>query len=253
MLDRYRPPARAEGPRRMQINTLPGDVRMTHRVVTPRILYFGTPVVLVSTLNEDGSPNLAPMSSAWWLGTSCVLGLSARSQTTHNLRRTGECVLNLPSAEMVDAVDRLALLTGSDPVPAYKQAMGYRYEPRKFAAAGLTAVPADLVGPPRVHECPVQMEAVVQQMHPVGGPDRHLAMIEVSVTRVHADESILVPGHPSHFDPDRWRPLIMSFCEFYGLGGKVHPSRLAAAYAPDANLPVAAPSHEMPGGVLVGR
>lgn len=208
---------------------------MTHRVVTPRILYFGTPVVLVSTLNEDGSPNLAPMSSAWWLGTSCVLGLSARSRTTHNLLRTGECVLNLPSAEMVDAVDRLALLTGSDPVPAYKQAMGYRYEPRKFAAAGLTAVPADLVGPPRVHECPVQMEAVVQQVHAVGGPDRHLSMIEVSVTRVHADEDILVPGHSTHIDPDRWRPLIMSFCEFYGLGGKVHPSRLAEAYAPGAD------------------
>lgn len=213
---------------------------MPHRVVTPRILYFGTPVVLISTLNEDGSPNLAPTSSAWWLGTSCVLGLSARSKTTHNLRRTGECVLNLPSADMVDAVDRLALLTGSDPVPEYKQAMGYRHEPRKFAAAGLTAVPADLVGPPRVHECPVQMEAVVQQMHPVGGADRHLAMIEVSVTRVHADEDILVPGHPSHVDPDRWRPLIMSFCEFYGLGGKVHPSRLAAAYAPGADGVLAA-------------
>ncbi|HST62653.1 MAG TPA: flavin reductase family protein [Longimicrobium sp.] len=226
---------------------------MTHRVVTPKILYFGTPVVLVSTLNEDGSPNLAPMSSAWWLGTSCVLGLSARSKTTHNLRRTGECVLNLPSAEMVDAVDRLALLTGSDPVPEYKQAMGYRHEPRKFAAAGLTAVPADLVGPPRVHECPVQMEAVVRQMHPVGGPDRHLAMIEVSVTRVHADEDILVPGHPSHFDPDRWRPLIMSFCEFYGLGGKVHPSRLAAAYAPNADSAGVQPPGEKPGGVLAGR
>lgn len=207
---------------------------MSHRVVTPKILYFGTPVVLVSTLNDDGTANLAPMSSAWWLGTSCVLGLSARSHTVHNLRRTGECVLNLPSAGMVDAVDRLALLTGSSPVPEYKQAMGYRHERDKFPAAGLTAVPADLVGPPRVHECPVQMEAVVRQMHSVGGADRHLLMIEVSVERVHAREDILVPGHPSHFDPDRWRPLIMSFCEFYGLDGKLHPSRLASAYAPDA-------------------
>lgn len=207
---------------------------MAHRVITPRILYFGTPVVLVSTLNEDGTPNLAPMSSAWWLGSSCVLGLSTRSHTVANLRRTGECVLNLPSGELVDAVDRLALLTGSDPVPAYKQAMGYRHEPRKFATAGLTPVPADLVAPPRVHECPVQLEAVVRQMNPVGGPDGHLAMIEVAVTRVHADDDILVPGHASHVDPDRWRPLIMSFCEFYGVGGKLHPSRLATAYAPGA-------------------
>jgi flavin reductase (DIM6/NTAB) family NADH-FMN oxidoreductase RutF len=34
------------------------------RVVEPRVLYFGTPVVLVSTSNEDGTANLSPMSSA---------------------------------------------------------------------------------------------------------------------------------------------------------------------------------------------
>ena len=39
-----------------------------HQSIEPAILYFGTPVVLVSTLNEDGSANLAPMSSAFWLG-----------------------------------------------------------------------------------------------------------------------------------------------------------------------------------------
>jgi flavin reductase (DIM6/NTAB) family NADH-FMN oxidoreductase RutF len=41
-------------------------------VVEPSILYFGTPVVLISTLNQDRSVNVAPMSSAWWLGwTAC--------------------------------------------------------------------------------------------------------------------------------------------------------------------------------------
>jgi flavin reductase (DIM6/NTAB) family NADH-FMN oxidoreductase RutF len=36
----------------------------THRIAEPAILYFGTPVVLIGTSNEDGTPNLAPMSSA---------------------------------------------------------------------------------------------------------------------------------------------------------------------------------------------
>jgi flavin reductase (DIM6/NTAB) family NADH-FMN oxidoreductase RutF len=31
-------------------------------------LCFGAPVVLISTLNEDGTPNVASMSSAFWLG-----------------------------------------------------------------------------------------------------------------------------------------------------------------------------------------
>ena len=43
--------------------------------IEPSILYFGTPVVLISTLNEDDSVNVAPMSSAWWLGWNCMLGL----------------------------------------------------------------------------------------------------------------------------------------------------------------------------------
>ena len=70
----------------------------THTTIDPAILYFGTPVVLVSSTNPDGSANLAPMSSAWWLGRSAMLGFGARSQTPANILRTGECVLNLPSA-----------------------------------------------------------------------------------------------------------------------------------------------------------
>src|SRR5215207_11167679 len=91
-----------------------------HATIDPAILYFGTPVVLVSSTNPDGSPNLAPMSSAWWLGKSCVLGFGARSHTPANILRTGECVLSLPSVAQVPAVDRLARLTGSLPVPEHK-------------------------------------------------------------------------------------------------------------------------------------
>jgi flavin reductase (DIM6/NTAB) family NADH-FMN oxidoreductase RutF len=203
-----------------------------HRVIEPRILYFGTPVVLISTVNEDGTPNLAPMSSAWWLNQSCVLGMSSRSKTIENLKRTGECVLNLPSSDLVGAVDRLALLTGKYPVPEYKARMGYRYQPDKFAAAMLTPEPADLVDPPRVAECPVQLEARVEQVHALSTPDDHLVAVEARVIRVHIEESLLVPGHRNYIDPERWNPLIMSFTEFFGLSGKVHPSRLATVYSP---------------------
>ena len=72
-----------------------------HIPIEPSILYFGTPVVLVSTLNPDGSPNVAPISSAWWLGWNCMLGMGARSQTPQNLLRERECVLNLPSVDQL--------------------------------------------------------------------------------------------------------------------------------------------------------
>jgi Conserved protein/domain typically associated with flavoprotein oxygenases, DIM6/NTAB family len=38
------------------------------KTIEPKILYFGTPVTLVSSLNEDGATNLAPISSFWALG-----------------------------------------------------------------------------------------------------------------------------------------------------------------------------------------
>src|SRR3954468_5578922 len=119
-----------------------------HATIDPAILYFGTPVVLVSSTNPDGSPNVAPMSSAWWLGRSCLLGFGARSHTPANLQRTGECVLNLPSVAQVAAVNRLARTTGSNPVPPHKVAMGYRHAREKFGVAGLTAIAADHVSPP---------------------------------------------------------------------------------------------------------
>lgn len=108
-----------------------------HSTIDPAILYFGTPVVLVSSTNEDGSANLAPMSSAWWLGRSCMLGFGARSTTPANILRTGECVLNLPSVDQVAAVNRLARTTGSNPLPPYKAAMGYRHERDKFGSRAL--------------------------------------------------------------------------------------------------------------------
>ena len=214
-----------------------------HINVEPSILYFGTPVVLISTQNLDGSTNVAPMSSAWWLGWNCMLGLGAKSHTAQNLLREEECVLNLPSVEMVGAVNRLARLTGSDPVPPHKVAMGYRHERDKLGTAGLSAIPSDLVSAQRVVECPVQLEAVLESTRPFGNrPDKASTAVafEVRIVRTHIDERILMEGFENRIDPDKWRPLIMSFCEFYGLDRKVWRSTLAeipeAAYRPVAQM-----------------
>ena len=214
----------------------------THTTIDPAILYFGTPVVLVSSTNPDGSANLAPMSSAWWLGRSAMLGFGARSQTPANILRTGECVLNLPSVEQVAAVNKLARTTGSDPVPPHKLAMGYRHERDKFGVAELTMLDSDVVRAPRVAECPVHLEAVLEGTHALAQSDDlrrgNLVALEVRVVRVHVDSALRMDGYEDRIDPRKWRPLIMSFCEFFGLGDVVHPSTLAqipeSAYRPKA-------------------
>jgi flavin reductase (DIM6/NTAB) family NADH-FMN oxidoreductase RutF len=196
------------------------------------ILYFGTPVVVLSTLNEDGSSNLAPMSSAFWLGWRCMLGLGSKSKTAQNMLRTRQCVLNLPSVEQVGGVNRLALTTGSNPVPTYKEKKGYHYVPDKFGISGFTSVASETVAPPRILECPVQMEAVVESTHTIADDDPAqsggIICFEVRIQRVHLEESILMDGNPNRVDPDKWRPLIMSFQKFYGLSDQqAHESTLA--------------------------
>jgi flavin reductase (DIM6/NTAB) family NADH-FMN oxidoreductase RutF len=189
--------------------------------IEPAILYFGTPVVLIGTANNDGSFNLAPMSSAWWVGWRCLLGLARNSKSTENMIRSGECVLNLPSAQLVGAVDALARTTGSSPVPPGKVVRGYRHEKDKFGISGLTALRGETVAAPRAAECPVQIETKLAHVHEMAQEDAtwrgNLVAIEVRVTRVHAHPSIMMDGEPSRIDPDKWRPLIMSFQQFYGL------------------------------------
>jgi flavin reductase (DIM6/NTAB) family NADH-FMN oxidoreductase RutF len=203
-----------------------------HLLGEPPILYFGTPVVLISSQNEDGSANLAPMSSAFWLGWRCVLGLSASSKTTANLMRTRECVLNLPSEEQAEAVNRLALTTGSDPVPPAKAIRGYRHEKHKFAMAGLTPAGSQTVAPPRALECPVHLEGKVEHWRGLAENDDkvrgRVVVFEVRVQRVHLAPSIIMDGDRNRVDPDRWRPLIMSFARLYGLApGQLMNSTLA--------------------------
>jgi flavin reductase (DIM6/NTAB) family NADH-FMN oxidoreductase RutF len=172
-----------------------------HKTIDPTILYFGTPVALISTLNPDGTPNLAPMSSAWWLGWSCMLGLGQMGQTSDNLIRSRECVINLPSEDLVGHVDRLALTTGKNPVPKKKRQWGYRYEPDKFGIAGFTPAGSESVAPPRVRECPVQMEGIVHDFRSFG-KNVSANMFEVHIVKLHVDEKLLVGDGPRpHIDP----------------------------------------------------
>jgi flavin reductase (DIM6/NTAB) family NADH-FMN oxidoreductase RutF len=190
----------------------------------PPILYVGTPVVLISTCNEDGSANLAPMSSAFWLGWRGVLGLDRSSKTVANMTRTKQCVLNLPSVAQVDAVDRIALTTGSEVLPPHKVARGYRFEKDKFGTAGLTPIASETVDPPRARECPIQMEAVVEHTYEMSDNDPAFRgrriLFELRIQRVFVAPTILVDGDPNRIDPDKWRPLIMSFQKFFGLADR---------------------------------
>jgi len=189
--------------------------------IEPKILYFGTPVALISSLNEDGSTNLAPMSSFWALGWTLMLGLLDETKTAENFARHPQCVINLPSPDMWREVEKLAPLTGKTPVPAIK-AKQFRFESRKFEAAGLTPVPSEVVKPMRARECPVQMEARVVKLNPMSG--EKLVRLgggiaaEVEILRVHVAKEFV--SGSQYIDPQKWSPLIYNFRHYFRLAEK---------------------------------
>jgi flavin reductase (DIM6/NTAB) family NADH-FMN oxidoreductase RutF len=74
--------------------------------------------------------------------------------------------------------------------------------------------------------CPIQLECTVDAAHRFG---ERATAFQVSVVRAYVEEGLIVPG--THYvDPVRWDPLIMKFCEFFGGGATVHPSRLAEGW-----------------------
>src|SRR5258708_30424473 len=133
-------------------------------------------------------------------------GLARNSKYTENMIRNGECVLNLPSADLVDADNSLARTTASNPVPAGKIKRGYRHEKGKFEISGLTRLAGETVAAPRAAECPVQIEAKVAHVHRLAQEDEvwriNLMAIDARATPAHAHPGIMMDGQPDRIDPD---------------------------------------------------
>jgi flavin reductase (DIM6/NTAB) family NADH-FMN oxidoreductase RutF len=203
---------------------LPMDSQIPDRfvAVSPEILYFGTPVAVISTLNPDGTTNLAAMSSFWALGDRFMLGLTSYGQSGRNLARTGECVLNLPSPAEWEKVERLGHTTGRLPLTDYHRHAGIVHAKNKFAASGFSPLASEIVAPLRVAECPVQIEArVITRSTPNGEGD--FLYFEVQRLRVHADRAIL-DGGGTRIDIDAWSPLFYVFRHYFGKGKRLGKS-----------------------------
>jgi hypothetical protein len=92
-----------------------------------------------------------------------------------------------------------------------------------------------------VLECPIHLESKLANVHRIMADEydysQHergaectlegILCLEMRITKVHAHPSVVMDGHPNRIDPNRWRPLIMSFQRYYGLGDELTKSRLA--------------------------
>ena len=157
------------------------------------------PIALVSTVSHDGIRNLAPFSFFTGISSKPTLicfcpgprpAGGPRKDTLENISRTKEFVVNIVSEEIAEAMN----LTAGE----------YPPEADEFAIAGLTAIPSDLVRPPRVAESYVNMEcrlylSIEFSELPGGGN-----LVIGEVLRFHVDDRIV---ENFKIDPDKLRAV----------------------------------------------
>lgn len=152
-------------------------------IIVPR------PIALVSTVNANGVPNVAPFSFFCGVGAVPPTLLfcpalratdgsdgTPRKDTLRNVEETGEFVVNVVSEAIAEAANAAAAEVGPDV--------------DEFQLAGLTPVASAVIRPPRVAESPAQMECkllqVIYTSHKPGGG----VIVLGEVVRFHVREDL---------------------------------------------------------------
>lgn len=185
-----------------------------HQQIQPSMFYFGFPVMLLTTIDQQRRSNITPISSGWCLGKNVVIGLGTQGKAFENLQTCGEAVLNLPSAEQWQQVEKIAPFTAKDPIPEFQRG-AYQFCEDKFALANFSAQPSLYVKPARILECPMSAECRVKQINEREG----YAIIELEILTVHALPELIF--EENKIDPEKWQPLIYNFRHYHGLSNSL--------------------------------
>ena len=147
-------------------------------IIVPR------PIALVSTVDEAGNSNLAPFSFFAGVGSApptvlfcpALRGGAApqsgqRKDTLRNVEATREFVINIVNEAIADQANA----TSAEVPP----------EVDEFQLSALTAVPSEVVKPPRVAESPAQMECKLLQVIYTGDQPASGVVVLGEIVRFH--------------------------------------------------------------------
>ena len=157
------------------------DYRTLVGAVVPR------PIAWVSTVSDDGVPNLAPFSFFNVVtSTPPVLSVSVTrydpekpdrlKDTFVNVRQTGEFVVNVVTRPFLERMNRT-----SARLP---------HGVSEFEDAGVGRTPSSVVEPDRVAEAQIAFECVVYDLHPVG----KATLVLGDVVCAHVDDDLTLDG-----------------------------------------------------------
>lgn len=160
-----------------------GDVyRLMIGAVVPR------PIAFVSTQNAKGEGNLSPFSyfNAVSSSPACLsLCFSRKSNgdkkdSLINIEETGEFVVNTVSTSFADKM--------------VQSAADYPYGIDEMSKVGLTALPSDIVSPPRVAESPIHFECRIYTKIEIGKPGKETTMVIGEIVKMHVSDAALKNG-----------------------------------------------------------
>jgi len=167
---------------------------------------YPSPAALISSIDAAGRPNIITLGEVFNISIRepVILGIAIRPATySHgSISAAKEFVINLPTAAIVEKVDRCGTVSG-------------RNCPDKFAFAGLTAIPSLKVKPPCIAECPVNIECELLKATTVGDHDLFFG----TVVAMRVDEEKL--GENGEIATLSLDPLIYITGEYWSIGRRI--------------------------------
>jgi len=160
------------------------------------------PIAWVSTRSKAGVVNVAPFSYfspvctrppmlSLAIGHKRVDGVMVKKDTWRNAEETGELVVNIASERMVEALNAT-----SAELP---------HDVSEVDHVGLETEASELIAPPRVKGCPVQMECKLDRVLVLGDPPLQ-GLLLAEVLRFHVDEGVW-DASAGAIDPAKLLPL----------------------------------------------
>lgn len=157
------------------------------------------PIALVSTVNEDGSFNLAPYS---FFNVACANPLTLvffpqknsnkpkGKDSTVNILREKQFVINVVTEANVDKVNITAGV--------------FDYGVDEFKESGLTPVASQIVRAPRVKESPIAFECVLTKHVVLGGPETGSDALFGQVQNIFVEDELV---DDFRIDTKIWKPV----------------------------------------------
>jgi len=205
------------------------------------------PIAFASTISAAGAVNLSPYSFFNLVSANppmLVFSPTSRGRdnsekdTLRNVREVAEVVINICDYPLVE---QLSLASAEYPAGV-----------NEFGKAGLTEAQSDRVRPPRVAECPVALECVVEQLIALGDGPGHGNLVLCRVVQGHFREDILLADKPG-IDPHKFEAVSRLGGDWYS---RLRPSTLFTVARPNRQLGIGfdeLPAHIRHSNVLTGN